>query len=46
MLIFLGVGGALVALIHVSEEQIEEQCPKLIDYAVKEYFADSENILT
>ena len=46
MLIFMAVGGALVALLQVSDEQIEEQCPKLVDYAMEQYFDDSENLLT
>ena len=44
MIIFLAVGSALMYFIQgVSEEQIEEQCPKIIDYAMQEYFADQED---
>ena len=44
MLIFLSVGSALVYFIQVvSEEHIEEQCPKIIDYAKDQYFANQED---
>ena len=35
MIIFLCVGASLAYLVQISEEEIEKQCPKLVDYAVE-----------
>lgn len=37
MIIFLALGIAMAGFMQVSEEEIDKQCPKIIDYAMELY---------
>lgn len=41
MVIFIVLGGVLFYALNVSDEEIDKQCPKIIEYAMDQYAADS-----